>query len=72
VTSQPGGTLQWFIEHIFSCDFFEEMPQASPQPDLGQVGIEWRGAEELRTVRFYPRALLDALDRMDFGYRGVD
>jgi hypothetical protein len=35
------------------------------------VGVEWRSVEELREVPFYPQALLDALDRAEFGYLGV-
>jgi 8-oxo-dGTP diphosphatase len=59
------------VEHIFICDLGGELAPVSPQPDLGQVGVEWRSVEELRAMPFYPQALLDALERIEFGYLGV-
>jgi 8-oxo-dGTP diphosphatase len=59
------------VEHVFTCELAGELAAAGHQPDVGQVGVEWRSVEELRAVQFYPQALLDALDRIEFGYLGV-
>jgi ADP-ribose pyrophosphatase YjhB (NUDIX family) len=45
---------------------------ATTAPDPGQVGVEWCRLEQLRSRCFFPRALLDALERGEaFGYLGV-
>jgi 8-oxo-dGTP pyrophosphatase MutT (NUDIX family) len=59
------------VEHVFFCELIGELAVVGPQPDPGQVGVEWHSVEELRAVQFYPQALLDALDRAEFGYLGV-
>ncbi len=62
------------VEFFFECTLEHSVSTDTPGQELdpGQVGVEWRGLDELRRVSFFPRALLDALERgQEFGYLGV-
>jgi ADP-ribose pyrophosphatase YjhB (NUDIX family) len=58
------------VEHIFACELEEELGRQS-LPDKDQIAVEWRTVAELKQLRFYPKALLEALDRLEFGYLGL-
>ena len=58
------------VEHIFLCEVESEPVEPPPVPDTDQTGCRWVAVEELRAGRFYPRALLDALNDPQIVYLG--
>jgi 8-oxo-dGTP diphosphatase len=69
VTRLPPGFHQ--LELVFSCEL-ETEPAEALVPDPGQQSVEWKTVSELRSVAFFPQALLDAIEQgQSFGYLGV-
>jgi 8-oxo-dGTP diphosphatase len=59
------------VDLVFSCTL-KTPPSTGTRVDTNQSAIEWRTIPELRGLAFYPRPLLDALEReQSFGYLGV-
>jgi 8-oxo-dGTP diphosphatase len=59
------------VECFFACEIVS-LTAGGTEPDPGQVDAEWLTVGELRERCFFPRALLDALERgQEFGYLGV-
>jgi ADP-ribose pyrophosphatase YjhB (NUDIX family) len=65
----PAGLHQ--VEHVFLCEIEEGPSQDAVNPDVGQAGCRWVPVTELRSGRFFPRALLDALEKAHVVYLGA-
>jgi hypothetical protein len=59
------------VEHVFLCEIAEGPLQDAANPDVGQAGCRWVPVTELRGGRFFPRALLDALEEAHVVYLGA-
>ncbi|WBW94718.1 NUDIX domain-containing protein [Oceanirhabdus sp. W0125-5] len=53
------------VEHIFSCELEKENIYEL-EPDEDQVGIEWIDINELDTVRFFPKDLVEKIRTLDY------
>jgi ADP-ribose pyrophosphatase YjhB (NUDIX family) len=63
------------VEALFACELDgpADPAAAAPEPDPGQLSVEWRTLAELRALPFFPRRLLDVLDDPAADqYLGVD
>lgn len=59
------------VEFFFACEIIGES-DLQREWDPGQEGVERCSPDELRSRRFYPPALLDAIEEQrEFGYLGV-
>ena len=56
------------VEHVFECEITATPPSDAVDPDPNQTGCRWIAIAALRDERFFPRALLDALDSRSVVY----
>ena len=55
------------VELMFACTIKgDQEPQNGPNPDPGQVGIEWIALDEMHSFRIYPSPLKKRLQEQDF------
>src|SRR5262249_7095037 len=68
-TSLPADFHQ--VEHVFLCEIDGGSIGAGAMPDPNQTGCRWMSPVELRQLRFFPGALLAALDEPRVVYLGA-
>jgi 8-oxo-dGTP diphosphatase len=59
------------LEVFFDCTIDREPLPRGLVPDPHQIGIQWRPASDLRSLRFFPQAILSRLEEPGAKYIGA-